>query len=139
ETCVNIHSTHGTTEEPVERTGEDLAGFIVASDDQQLISDTVEAPDTDNNPWGKRDEAISASGVTDVQTLAQITDNQLLTKYKSRTKYTKKFVWTEGAPVPLVDYRPGDFIRAMSDATTGAQKASMRVYQVTLSGTDPYG
>jgi len=41
--------------------------------------------------------------------------------------------------VPLVDYRPGDFIRAMSDATTGAQKASMRVYQITLSGTDPYG
>jgi hypothetical protein len=139
DTGVHIHSMLGTTEEPVERTWEDLAGFIVAIGDQQLISGMVEAPDSVDYPWGKWDEAISASGVTDVQTLAQITDNLLLTKYKSRTQYTKKFVWTEGAPVPLVDYRPGDFIRAMSDATTGAQKASMRVYQVTLSGTDPYG
>jgi hypothetical protein len=139
DTGVHVHSMVGTTEEPVERTWEDLAGFIVAVGDQQLISGLVEAPDSVEYPWGKWDESISASGVTDVQTLAQITDNLLLTKYKSRTQYTKKFVWTEGAPVPLVDYRPGDFIRAMSDATSGAQKASMRVYQITLSGTDPYG
>jgi hypothetical protein len=48
-------------------------------------------------------------------------------------------MWTEGAPVPLFDYRPGDWIRATSDAPTGAQKAAMRVYQITLSGEDPYG
>lgn len=139
DTGVHVHSMVGTTEEPVERTWEDLAGFIVAVGDQQLISGMVEAPDSVEYPWGKWDESISASGVTDVQTLAQITDNLLLTKYKSRTQYTKKLVWTEGAPVPLVDYRPGDFIRAMSDATSGAQKAAMRVYQITLSGVDPYG
>lgn len=139
DTGVHVHSMVGTTEEPVERTWEDLAGFIVAVGDQQLISGMVEAPDSVEYPWGKWDESISASGVTDVQTLAQITDNLLLTKYKSRTQYTKKLVWTEGAPVPLVDYRPGDFIRAMSDATSGSQKAAMRIYQITLSGTDPYG
>src|SRR5690606_28361077 len=138
DTGVHIHSMLGTTEEPVERTWEDLAGFIVAIGDQQLISGMVEAPDSVDYPWGKWDEAISASGVTDVQTLAQITDNLLLTKYKSRTQYTKKFTWTEGSPGPLVDYRPGDFIRATSDAASGAQKASMRVYQLTLSGQDPY-
>jgi hypothetical protein len=139
DTGIHVHSRVGTMEEPVERTWEDLAGFIVAIGDQQLISGMVEAPDSVEYPWGKWDESISASGVTDVQTLAQITDNLLLTKYKSRTQYTKKLVWTEGAPVPLLDYRPGDFIRATSDATSGSQKASMRVYQITLSGTDPYG
>lgn len=138
DTGVHVHSI-GTGEEPVERTWEELAGFIVAIGDQNLISGMVEAPDTVEYPWGKWDEAISASGVNDVQVLAQITDNLLLTKYKSRTQYTKKLVWTEGAPVPLFDYRPGDFIRATSDATTGSQKASMRVYQITLSDTDPYG
>jgi hypothetical protein len=140
DTGVHIHSMLATTEEPVERTWEEVAGTAVAIGDQGLTAGMVVMPDNPTNyPWGKWDEAISASGVKDVQVLAQITDNLLATKYKARTQYTKKFTWTEGAPVPLVDYRPGDFIRAMSDATSGAQKASMRIYQVTLSGTDPYG
>lgn len=140
DTGVHIHSMLATTEEPVERTWEEVAGTAVAIGDQGLTAGMVVMPDNPTNyPWGKWDEAISASGVKDVQLLAQITDNLLATKYKARTQYTKKFTWTEGAPVPLVDYRPGDFIRAMSDATSGAQKASMRIYQVTLSGTDPYG
>lgn len=140
DTGVHIHSMLATTEEPVERTWEEVAGTAVAIGDQGLTAGMVVMPDNPTNyPWGKWDEAISASGVKDVQVLAQITDNLLATKYKARTQYTKKFTWTEGAPVPLVDYRPGDFIRAMSDATSGAQKASMRIYQITLSGTDPYG
>lgn len=140
DTGVHVHSMLATTEEPVDRTWEELAGTFVAIGDQNVTSGMVTMPDDPANfPWGLWDEAISASGVSDVQVLAQITDNLLATKYKSRTQYTKKFTWTEGAPIPLVDYRPGDFIRAMSDATTGAQKASMRVYQITLSGEDPYG
>src|ERR1044072_1993168 len=140
DTGVHIHSMLATTEEPVERTWEEVAGPAVAIGDQGLTAGMVVMPDNPTNyPWGKWDEAISAGGVKDVQVLAQITDTLLATKYKARTQYTKKLIWTEGAPVPLVDYRPGDFIRAMSDATSGAQKASMRVYQITLSGTDPYG
>lgn len=140
DTGVHIHSMLATTEEPVERTWEEVAGTAVAIGDQGLTAGMVVMPDNPTNyPWGKWDEAISASGVKDVQLLAQITDSLLATKYKARTQYTKKFTWTEGAPVPLTDYRPGDFIRAMSDATSGAQKASMRIYQITLSGTDPYG
>jgi hypothetical protein len=139
DTGVHIHSMLATTEEPVERTWEEVAGTVVAIGDKNLTAGMVVMPeDPEKYPWGMWDEAISASGVSDVQVLAQITDNLLETKYKSRTQYTKKFVWTEGAPVPLFDYRPGDFIRAMSDATSGAQKASMRVYQITLSGQDPY-
>lgn len=136
DTGVHVHSM-ATTEEPVERTWEDLAGHLVALGDS-TSSWLLEAPDTIDYPWGKWDETVSASGVSDDQTLATITDRMLATKYKSRTQYTKKFLWTEGAPVPLFDYLPGDFIRATSDAP-GAQKASMRVYQITLSGTDPYG
>jgi hypothetical protein len=140
DTGVHLHSMLATTEEPVDRTLEEVAGTAVAIGDQGLTAGVVEMPDSPTNyPWGKWDEAFSASGVKDVQVLAQITDALLLTKYKARVQYTKKFVWTEGAPVPLVDYRPGDFVRAMSDATSGAQKASMRIYQITLSGTDPYG
>ncbi|MCP9209714.1 hypothetical protein [Streptomyces cucumeris] len=136
DTGVHIHSLLATAEEPTERTWEDLAGFIVALGDN-TTSWLVEASNDLEFPWGKWDEAVSASGVSDDQTLAQITDRLLATKYKSRTQYTKRLAWTEGAPVPLVDYRPGDFIRALDD--TGSQKASMRVYQITLSGTDPYG
>ena len=140
DTGVHIHSMVNSDEEPVERTWEEVAGTAVAIGDSGLTAGMVTMPDDPASfPWGKWDEAITASGVKDVQVLAQITDNLLATKYKTRTQYTKRFVWTEGAPVPLVDYRPGDFIRATSDATTGAQKASMRVYQVTLSGTSPYG
>lgn len=139
DTGVHIHSMLATVEEPVERTLEEVAGTAVAIGDQGLTAGVVEMPDSPTNfPWGKWDEAFSANGVKDVQLLAQITDSLLASKYKSRTQYTKRLTWTNGAPVPLVDYRPGDFIRAMSDATTGAQKASMRIYQVTLSGTDPY-
>jgi flagellar hook assembly protein FlgD len=140
DTGVHIHSMLGMTEEPVERTWEEIAGTLVAVGDKGVTSGMVVLPDDPANfPWGMWDEMISASGVSDVQMLAQITDRLLESKYKSRTQYTKKFSWTEGSPIPLVDYRPGDFIRAMSDATTGAQKASMRVYQITLSGQDPYG
>lgn len=140
DTGVHIHSMLAMKEEPVDRTLEQVAGTAVAIGDQGLTAGVVEMPDSAVNfPWGKWDEAITASGVSDVQLLAQITDNLLASKYKARTQFTKTFTWTEGSPVPLVDYRPGDFIRAMSDATSGAQKASMRVYQITLSGTDPYG
>jgi hypothetical protein len=140
DTGVHIHSMLAMTEEPVERTWEDVAGTAVAIGDNGLTAGVVEVPDDPFTfPWGKWDEAITASGVTDIQVLAEITDALLASKYKTRTQYTKRFAWTEGAPVPLVDYQPGDYIRAMSDATSGAQKASMRVYQITLSGTDPYG
>lgn len=140
DTGVHIHSMLATTEEPVERTWEEVAGTAVAVGDDNLTAGVVVMPESSTNfPWGMWDEMITASGIKDVQLLAQITDSLLASKYKSRTQYTKKFTWTEGSPVPLFDYRPGDFIRAMSDATTGAQKASMRVYQITLSGEDPYG
>lgn len=140
DTGVHLHSMLATTEEPVDRTMEEVAGTVVAIGDQGITAGVVVMPENPTNyPWGMWDETISASGVKDIQVLAQITDALLLSKYKSRIQYTKKFVWTEGAPVPLVDYRPGDFVRAMSDAASGAQKASMRVYQITLSGTDPYG
>lgn len=140
DTGVHIHSMVGMNEEPVDRTMEEVAGTAVAIGDQGLTAGVVEMPDSPTNfPWGKWDEAFSASGVSDVQLLAQITDNLLASKYKARVQYTKKFAWTEGAPVPLVDYRAGDFIRATGDATSGAQKTSMRIYQITLSGTDPYG
>lgn len=138
DTGVHVHSMLANADEPVERTWEELAARVVALGDNNVTVERV-ATDSIEFPWGKWDEAINASGVTDRDTLSVMADRLLKTKYKSRTQYTKRFVWTEGAPIPLVDYRPGDFIRAMSDATTGAQKASMRVYQITLSGTDPYG
>lgn len=138
DTGVHLHSMVAMGEEPVERSWEDLAGFIVALGDN-TVSHLLEAHPDITFPWGKWDEAVSASGVSDDQTLAQITDRLIETKYKSRTQYTKRFIWTEGAPVPLVDYRQGDFIRATGDSISGSQKASMRVYQITLSGTDPYG
>lgn len=136
DTGVHVHSMLATSEEPVERTWEELAGFLAVLGDQ-TVSWLLEAPDTVYYPWGKWDEMYSASGVSDDQSLAEISDRLMLTKYKSRSQFTKRFAWTEGAPVPLADYRPGDFIRAMDD--TGSQKAAMRVYQITLSGTDPYG
>src|SRR5690606_27803515 len=139
DTGVHIHSMLAAPEEPVDRTWEELAGTVVAIGDNNVTSGMVTLPENPADfPWGLWDEAITANGVSDVQVLAQITDNLLATKYKSRTQYTKKFIWTEASPVPLVDYRPGDFIRATSDAASGAQKASMRVYQLTLSGQDPY-
>lgn len=137
DTGVHLHSMLANVEEPVERTWEEVAGHIAALGDKSVVH--VQEAATGDFPWGKWDEAISASGVSSKATLSQITNRLMSTKYKSRTQYTKRFVWTEGAPIPLVDYRQGDFIRATGDDATGGQKASMRVYQITLSGTDPYG
>lgn len=138
DTGVHLHSMVAMGEEPVERSWEDLAGHLVALGDN-TVSWLVETNPDITFPWGKWDETISASGVSDDQTLAQITDRMLETRFKSRTQYTKRLVWTEGAPIPLVDYRPGDYIRATGDSISGSQKSAMRVYQITLTSNDPYG
>lgn len=136
DTGIHVHSMLGISEEPVERTWEETAGqLLVIGDGTTAI--LQEAPPSTVTPWGKWDESLSAAGINNKVTLRDISNQMLRTKYKSRAQFTKRFVWTEGAPLPLIDYRQGDFIRAMDD--TGSQKASMRVYQITLSGVDPYG
>lgn len=136
DTGVNIHARPTASEEPVERTWEENAGHLLVIGDTRSTR-LVEADASADLPWGKWDEAFSASGITDKTFMLDIGEHMLETKYKARSQFTKRLVWTEGAPVPLIDYRQGDFVRAQDD--TGSQKAAMRVYQITLSGVDPYG
>lgn len=136
DTGVNIHSLLAVSEEPVDRTWEENAGHLLIIGDTRATR-LLEAGGTADLPWGKWDEAFSASGITNGSFMLDIGQHMMATKYRSRTQFTKRLVWTEGAPVPLVDYRQGDFIRARDD--TGSQKAGMRVHQITLSGVDPYG
>lgn len=136
DTGINVHSMLSTSEEPVERTWEENAGHLLVIGDTRTSTLLTASPSADL-PWGDWDEAFSASGVTQNAFLNIIGQRMLQTKYKSRAQFTKRLIWTEGAPVPLAEYRQGDFIRAMDD--TGSQKAAMRIHQITLSGVDPYG
>jgi hypothetical protein len=133
---VIVHSLLAMTEEPVERSLEDAAGRLLMVGDEK-ISVSLSAPATAELPWGKWDEAIEAQGVTNTSTLSMLATHLLSARYKSRAQFAKNFAWTEGAPVPLVDYRQGDMIRGRDDL--GSQKSAMRIYQITLSGSAPYG
>lgn len=136
-TGVHLQSRLGNQEDSSERTWEDQAGYILALGDGNSSYMYSASPGLDYYPWGLWDDVITAGGVTDTGTLQSMANKLASVKYKSRAQYTQRFVWTEGAAVPLADYRQGDFIRARNDA--GSQLTTMRIFQITLSGTDPYG
>jgi hypothetical protein len=141
-TGVRIHSKLANAEDAYERTWEDQAGNILALGDNSSSYLYAAPSGLDYYPWGMWDDVISAGGISNATTLERMARKLASTKYKSRAQYTHRFAWTEGAPVPLAEYRQGDYVRAQSDTVnplTGSNVTNMRIHQITLSGTDPYG
>lgn len=130
-----LHSHADHLEEPVERTWEDVAQALVVVGDRGKSVLVTNASAL--QPWGKWEETLNAGGVIDTTQLTDLGTRVLATRAESRIQHTKQLSWREGLPVPFIDYRPGDRVRARSES--GNQLDVQRIYQITLSTQDPYG
>lgn len=132
---VIIHAGADTVSEPSDRTWEELAGRLIITGDKKAL--TVIDDSTGERPWGYWEEVLNAGGVKEFATMQMLGRRVLATKIHSRLQLTKQVIWRDGAPVPLLSYRPGDMIRGQNEFTP--QNEPVRIYQITLSQTDPYG
>lgn len=131
-----FHAGSDTLSEPVDRTWEELATRVIVTGDAKSLISLPDNSGTGEEPWGKWEEVVQAGGMKGAQLLG-VAMRTLPTKIHSRTQLTKTVVWRDNAPLPLLDYRPGDMIRAQQEF--GSQREPLRIYQVTLSANDPYG
>lgn len=127
------HASH--TEEPADRTLEDLAHTVMVIGDEGA-NVTLESA-TALTPWGQWEEVYQAGGISDSGTMTALGQRILQTRERHRIEYTKQLAWQPGLPVPLIDYRPGDYVRARSD--TNNQLEPMRVHQITLNQAESQG
>lgn len=124
-------------EEPSERTWEEVSPTLLVVGDENA-SLLVEAEEGDvDSPWGRWEESYSAGGVSSEATMRLLAQRVLETRSRSRLQLTKRMAWRDGSPVPLVDYRPGDMVRARTD--TGNQFEPVRIHQITLTSADEGG
>lgn len=130
-----LHPYASHTEEPAERTLEDLAHTLMVIGDEG--ANTTMESSTALTPWGQWEEVYQAGGVSDTGTMNALAQRVLQSRERARIQYTKQMAWQPGLPVPFVDFRPGDFVRARSD--TGNQLEPMRVHQITLNQAETQG
>ena len=124
-----LHPYASHMEEPADRTLEDLAHTVMVIGDEGS-NVTLESA-TAMTPWGQWEEVYQAGGISDTGTMNALGQRILQTRERYRIEYTKQMAWQPGLPVPLIDFRPGDYVRARSD--TGNQLEPMRVHQITLN------
>ena len=132
-----FHAGADTIGEPAERTWEELATRIVATGDAKAMVVVEDTSGVGERPWGEWEEVLQAGGIKNTAQLTSLGNRALLTKMQSRLQLTKQINWRDNAPLPLLDYQPGDMVRAQSEPTP--QTEPLRIYQVTLAATDPYG
>ena len=124
-----LHPYASHMEEPADRTLEDLAHTIMVIGDEGA-NVTLESA-TALTPWGQWEEVYQAGGISDAGTMNALGQRILQTRERYRIEYTKQMAWQPGLPVPFIDFRPGDYVRARSDS--GNQLEPMRVHQITLN------
>ena len=124
---VHIQLPAQLLESPEEETIEDLASNILVKGDNGLTfqRENAAAP----TPYGKWELYSSQGGVSDEGTAAVMMTNQLETAARVRGQYTRQIVVEDVEDLPLVDYRPGDWITA----PTVSHGEKVRVQRVTLS------
>jgi hypothetical protein len=132
---VILHPNLDHTDEPTEETLEDLASSLVMIGDKKSV--VVVNDISAIQPWGKWEETVRAGGVSNPITLTALGHKALLLRTNLRVQMTKDLTLRKGSPVPLVNYRPGDVVRARG--ATGFQMEPVRVRQITLSKESPYG
>lgn len=134
---VTFHRSREVTSSPRRRARADLRTALLVTGDGGLSTEVNDA--TAIARYGRREGFAGQSGISTGAVLATV-GGYLLTQQK---RYKEGFTTTYdraavGAPVPLVDYGPGDFTRAdwYRDANTGAN-LPIRVRGLALSyGSD---
>ena len=130
---VRIQLASGLLESPEEETIEGLAGNILIKGDNDLVftQENKSAP----TPWGKWELYSSQGGVSNKDTAQLMMQTQLASAARVRGQYTRQIL-TDGIDyLPLVDYRPGDWITAPT--VTHGEK--VRVQRIELSNRNDGG
>ena len=130
---VRIPLATGLLESPEEETIEGLAGNILIRGDNDLVF-TQENPAAPT-PWGKWELYTSQGGVSNKDTAQLMMQTQLASAARVRGQYTRQILTTGIEHLPLVDYRPGDWITAPT--VTHGEK--VRVQRVELSNRNDGG
>lgn len=117
-------------EAPDKSTIEGLAGSMLFIGDDGLIfsRDNPQAA----QPWGVWESSVSQSGVKSVGVGERYARSALQEAAQRRVERTRGLVFHEGvtAPLPYVDYRPGDFVAAPGSSGSNEKQ---RVQQITLT------
>lgn len=124
---IRIQQANGLLESPDEETIESLAGNILIKGDNDLAftQENKAAP----TPWGKWELYSSQGGVSNKDTALLMMQNQLASAARVRGQYTRQILTTGIEYLPLIDYRPGDWITA----PTVSHGEKVRVQRVELS------
>lgn len=130
---VRIPLATGLLESPEEETIEGLAGNILVRGDNDLVftQENKAAP----SPWGRWELYSSQGGVSNRDTAQLLMQTQLASAARVRGQYTRQILTTGIEHLPLVDYRPGDWITA----PTVNHGEKVRVQRVELSNRNDGG
>lgn len=130
---VRIPLATGLLESPEEETIEGLAGNILVRGDNDLVF--TQENKTAPSPWGKWELYSSQGGVSNKDTAQLLMQTQLASAARVRGQYTRQIITTGIEHLPLVDYRPGDWITA----PTVNHGEKVRVQRVELSNRNDGG
>ncbi|WP_243388600.1 hypothetical protein [Bifidobacterium scaligerum] len=124
---VHVSMMHDVLEAPEEESIEDLSSDILVEGDNGLIfrESNAAAP----TPWGKWESYVSQGGVSDEATAKAFMQATLASSARVRGQYTRSLLVSNAESLPLIDYRPGDWITA----PTVKHGEKVRIQQVTLS------
>lgn len=124
---ISVQLAHDVLEAPEEESIEALASHILVQGDNNkaFTRDNPAAP----SPWGKWETYLSQQGISDDDTAALYMQSTLDTAARVRGQYTRALRVNDAPSLPLIDYRPGDWITA----PTVMHGEKVRVQQVTLS------
>lgn len=124
---ISVQLAHDVLEAPEEESIETLASHILVQGDNNkaFTRDNPAAP----SPWGKWETYLSQQGISNDDTAALYMQSTLDTAARVHGQYTRALRVNDAPSLPLVDYRPGDWITA----PTVMHGEKVRVQQVTLS------
>lgn len=124
---ISVQLAHDVLEAPEEESIEALASHILVQGDNNkaFTRDNPAAP----SPWGKWETYLSQQGISNDDTAALYMQSTLDTAARVRGQYTRALRVNDAPNLPLIDWRPGDWITA----PTVMHGEKVRVQQVTLS------
>lgn len=124
---ISVQLAHDVLEAPEEESIEALASHILVQGDNNkaFTRDNPAAP----SPWGKWETYLSQQGISDDDTADLYMQSTLDTAARVRGQYTRALRVNDAPSLPLIDWRPGDWITA----PTVMHGEKVRVQQVTLS------
>lgn len=124
---VHISMARDVLEAPEEESIEDLSSDILVEGDNGLVfrESNPAAP----TPWGGWESYVSQGGVSDEATARAFMQTTLASAARVRGQYTRSLLTADAESLPLIDYRPGDWITA----PTVQHGERVRIQQVTVS------